>query len=145
MHLGRSTYSVDTLAPGLGATAEEIGWDLITSMRQGRKGRGKPMGILSRRARSRAFQRTRFIVLGVVGLLLIPLAAWAVLDLTGGGSGDINGARFEYFNPDSATGTGRYNSFLRLQADPEESGYNTDGTVEFDTKDDVHTHSVLLS
>src|SRR5512147_2338683 len=32
-----------------------------------------------------------------------------------------------------SSGTGVFNSFVRVQKDPIESGYNTDGTLEFDT------------
>ncbi|HLF19111.1 MAG TPA: PEP-CTERM sorting domain-containing protein [Candidatus Omnitrophota bacterium] len=42
-------------------------------------------------------------------------------------------------------GTGNFDSFLRVQDTPQEEGYNTDGTVEFDTKDDPHTHSIEIS
>ncbi len=44
-----------------------------------------------------------------------------------------------------ASGTGVFDSFVRVQDSPTESGYNTDGTLEFDTKSGTWTHSILLS
>ncbi len=67
------------------------------------------------------------------------------LDLTtAGASGTINGAFFQQV-PDQSTGTGVIDTFVRLQANDLESGYNTDGTLEFDTKSGLFTHSLLLS
>ena len=45
------------------------------------------------------------------------------------------------------TGTGVLQPFVRIQAKPTESGYNTDGVIEFDTKDNPGnwTHSITLS
>ena len=44
-----------------------------------------------------------------------------------------------------SAGTGTFNSFVRVQAAPSEQGYNTDGTLEFDTKSGTWTHSILVS
>jgi hypothetical protein len=58
----------------------------------------------------------------------------------------VNGAIFMPFNPDTATGTGNFDSFLRIQANGTERGYNTDyKTPEFDTKAGTWTHSVLVN
>ncbi|HEV8606392.1 MAG TPA: hypothetical protein VGQ99_13550 [Tepidisphaeraceae bacterium] len=46
------------------------------------------------------------------------------------------------------TGTGVLQPFVRIQAKPTESGYNTDGAIEFDTKDHAGqnwTHSITLA
>ena len=46
------------------------------------------------------------------------------------------------------TGTGVIQPFVRIQAKPTESGYNTDGAIEFDTKDHAGqnwTHAITLS
>src|ERR1044071_506069 len=45
------------------------------------------------------------------------------------------------------TGTGVLQPFVRIQAKPTEKGYNTDGVIEFDTKDQPGnwTHSITLS
>ncbi|MHC2335471.1 beta strand repeat-containing protein [Bradyrhizobium sp. USDA 4454] len=43
------------------------------------------------------------------------------------------------------TGTGVINSFLRVQANGTEQGYNTDGTLEFDSKAGNFTHSLTLA
>jgi len=48
-----------------------------------------------------------------------------------------------------SAGSGVFNAFVRLQGNdkktPNERGYNTDGTREFDTKAGAWTHSILLS
>ncbi len=80
-------------------------------------------------------------------LVAQPVARGApMLDLsTAGSSGWVNGAYFEQIDYGSS-GTGVINPFVRLGTNnPIERGYNTDGDVEFDTKDDPHTHSLLLS
>ena len=79
-------------------------------------------------------------------VLLLPVASVhaAILDLTTEGSwGTINNARFYQFN-EIPTGTGRVNTFLRIQGFGVQQGYNTDGTVEFETKASF-THSIQLS
>lgn len=43
LDMGRSTYSVEVMAPGLGVAAEENRWVLIAPMGQGRK-KGRPYG-----------------------------------------------------------------------------------------------------
>src|SRR5258705_12825115 len=45
------------------------------------------------------------------------------------------------------TGTGVIQPFVRVQAKPTEKGYNTDGAIEFDTKDNPGnwTHSITPS
>jgi hypothetical protein len=59
------------------------------------------------------------------------------------------GATAEYLGDSNTSfgsaGTGTFNSFVRVQASPDEQGYNTDGTLEFDTKAGVWTHSILVS
>lgn len=48
-----------------------------------------------------------------------------------------------------SSGTGVFNSFVRLQGNekktPNQKGYNTDGTLQYDTKGGQWTHSILLS
>jgi hypothetical protein len=44
-----------------------------------------------------------------------------------------------------SAGSGVFNSFVRLAASPTESGYNTDGALEFDTKGGAFTHSIKVS
>jgi hypothetical protein len=59
------------------------------------------------------------------------------------------GATAEYIGDGNQTfgsaGTGTFDSFLRVQGTPTERGYNTDGTLEFDTKTGNFTHSMLVS
>jgi hypothetical protein len=77
-----------------------------------------------------------------------------IVDLTTvGSSGTINDALFYQWDG-TPQGTGVFDPFVRIQYDPPpgsggiEAGYNTDGTIEFQTKDDGGhnwTHSLLLS
>ncbi|MGH2358656.1 MAG: hypothetical protein ACRDGJ_11735, partial [Candidatus Limnocylindria bacterium] len=65
-------------------------------------------------------------------------------------SGTTNdGALITYIGDLDATlgsaGTGIFNSFVRVQASPQEDGYNTDGTLEFDTKAGIWTRAILVS
>jgi hypothetical protein len=46
---------------------------------------------------------------------------------TAGSSGEINDAWFVQFDPDTSTGTGLIESFVRIQHKVTEKGYNTDG------------------
>ena len=59
------------------------------------------------------------------------------------------GARVRYIGDSNETfgssGTGTFNPFVRLQASPEEAGYNTNGTLEFDSKAGNWTHAILIS
>jgi hypothetical protein len=83
----------------------------------------------------------------VITLALAGPSFAGMLDLTTqDASGFINGAFFQQINPQS-TGTGVIDSFVRLQANGTEQGYNTDARpVQFDEKTDAtFTHSLLLS
>jgi hypothetical protein len=60
------------------------------------------------------------------------LAQATVVNLGTSGSGTVNGALFET-NNDHPTGTGVYDPFLTVQANPWEQGYNS-STGNFDTK-----------
>jgi hypothetical protein len=64
---------------------------------------------------------------------------------TSSSSETINDAIFTPFDPDTATGTGNFDSFVRIQGNGTERGYNTDGTVQYDTKSGIWTHSVTLT
>lgn len=67
------------------------------------------------------------------------------LDLSSAGSsGFVNGAFFSR-TAVQGSGTGNIDPFVRIQENGSEKGYNTDGTLEFDTKPSIHTHSLLLS
>jgi hypothetical protein len=68
-----------------------------------------------------------------------------LLDLTVEYEGTINGAIFQRFSPETSTGTGQVEPFVRIQGRGVQEGYNTDGTVEFDTKSNLWTNSLLLS
>lgn len=63
------------------------------------------------------------LILGLLGLLAVPLGA-AVLDLTtAGSSGVINGATFVQI-PGAVAGTGNIESFVRIQNNGIEEGFN---------------------
>jgi hypothetical protein len=67
-----------------------------------------------------------------------------MVDLTTlGSSGSANGALFYQFD-EIPTGTGLIDSFLRIQGMGVQQGYNTDGTVEYDTMASF-THSIQIS
>lgn len=89
--------------------------------------------------------RSIIAVVVLVSICAPRVRAAATVDLTGGAgsSGSANGAYFEWVDENS-TGTGVIDSFLRIQATGTERGYNTDGTLEFDTKES-HTKALLLS
>jgi len=80
-----------------------------------------------------------------VALLAASCARAGIIDLTtAGSSGTANGATFVWTNLDT-TGSGLIDSFVRVQGDGTEAGYNTDGTLEFQTKPGGFTHSLLLA
>ena len=84
----------------------------------------------------------------VSALFLFTSATQAAIlvDLTTtGSSGVINGAIYKQFDP-KPTGTGVLNTFLRVQKQGVEQGYNTDyRPAGLDDKVDLHTRSLLLS
>lgn len=61
----------------------------------------------------------------------------------------VAGAKVRYIGDSNqtfgASGTGTFNPFVRLQASPTERGYNTNGTLEFDTKGGTWTHAIKVS
>jgi hypothetical protein len=81
-------------------------------------------------------------VIGVGGAVLH--AEPTLIDLTDPGSHVINDATWTPIDPHSA-GTGVFEPFLRIQGNGTETGYNTDGTPEFQTKNGIWTHSLMLS
>jgi hypothetical protein len=90
----------------------------------------------------------RLCVCAVTIFMVSQLSGAAMLDLTTlNSTGIINAAIFNQLNSTNSTGSGVFDSFLRIQGanDSSERGYNTDGQIEFDTKGGTFTHSVLLS
>jgi hypothetical protein len=85
-------------------------------------------------------------VLLAAAVLSTPLLAdAAILDLTAGGSGTINGAIFQTTDQ-QPTGTGVIDPFLRLQHNTTEQGYNTSGSpLPFDEKAGIWTHDLRLA
>lgn len=83
----------------------------------------------------------------MIGVATLGAIAHAALDLTGAGaSGTINGGIFQQIDSQS-TGTGVIEPFLRLKANGNEAGYNTDGTLggSFDQLSGAWNYDLLLS
>lgn len=76
---------------------------------------------------------------------MLPGSSWATeLDLTTAlSAGLINGSKFETTNL-QPTGTGVIEPFLRVQMKGTERGYNTAGTLQFDTKSGIWTHPIQV-
>jgi len=77
----------------------------------------------------------------------VPAMGLPTVDLTSyDSSGTINDALFLQFTT-GAAGSGLIDPFVRIQAGSLEvvKGYNTDGTLEFETKAGTHTHALQLS
>ena len=85
-------------------------------------------------------------VMVAAGLIVTStLANATVVDLTGDNhKGRINHAEFDWTS-EQPTGTGAIQSFLRVQADPAEEGYNTSGGTPFDDKSGPWTHDIRVS
>ena len=85
-----------------------------------------------------------------IGLMFASAAAKAeVVDLANGNTGTITGvpggtARFD-FMIQQPTGTGIIQPFLRVQAFPQEEGYNTSGGTPFDDKAGPWTHDITMA
>lgn len=59
-----------------------------------------------------------------------------------------SGGSVEYIGSSAnnqASGTGIFDPFVRLQGSPTESGYNTDGTLQFDSKAGTWTHAIKVN
>ena len=118
------------------------------------------MGGFFRRGRHTRHRRGRTALVIGACIALLSTAAIAFAD---GGTLDVqvpdktgyandttdDGAIVEYIGDDNtsfgASGTGTFESFVRVQESPVESGYNTDGTLEFNTKSGTWTHSIKVS
>ena len=92
--------------------------------------------------------KSQFTICFVFCFALATVAFADLVDLAVDTSGTvtalIGGATtFERFNNPS-TGTGVFESFVKIQGDGIEKGYNTDGNPEFDTKGGKWTHSIKL-
>jgi hypothetical protein len=84
-------------------------------------------------------------VFSAYALLSAIPAYGTLLDLTVEYEGTINGAILQRFSPETSTGTGQVEPFVRIQGKGVQEGYNTDGTAEFETKSSLWTNSLLLS
>lgn len=82
----------------------------------------------------------------MIGIATAGTPTFGYLDLTtAGASVDYYGADFAQGQTVPA-GTGVFDSFLRIQAQGVEQGYNTSGDpVPFDDKKDPHTHNLQLN
>ncbi len=87
----------------------------------------------------------RAAIVSAIFLVAPSAHAAIVVDLTTAGSrGTINGAIFQQFSP-QPTGTGVLNTFLRIQGDTAEEGYNTDFGISQFVQTTDPTRSLLLS
>ena len=100
--------------------------------------------------RSRAM-KTFLGILGGVALSVVPASVYAntILDLTTAGATEdgtaaVGGTFIVQQVPDQSTGTGVIDSFVRIQNNVNESGYNTDLAPQLDTKAGTFTHSITL-
>ena len=122
---------------------------------------GRPPGLIPQGGSA----RTRFaVVLGAIALLLSGIGAtFAVLPLEDSEDCSIEvantsgyricttsaNATVEFIGDANITfgsaGSGVFSSFVRVQANGTERGYNTDGVLEFDTKAGNFTKAILVS
>lgn len=88
---------------------------------------------------------TKLAALLALTLMAVSPALATTVDLVNpGDQGVINGALFYRSDP-NPTGTGNIQSFLRIQHNETEQGYNTDGSpFQFDEKAGNFTHSIKL-
>lgn len=88
----------------------------------------------------------KYLTLSALSIAFLAGSANAnMVDLTtAGSSGAINGAQFFQYTADLPTGTGVFGPFLRVQKNEIESGYNTNGALQFDTKSGPWTHAIKL-
>ncbi len=88
--------------------------------------------------------KSLLLVTALIVLLVSPASA-ASVNLTGyGSSGEINDAIFFQYSSVFSSGTGVFDTFLRVQHKGTEKGYNTDGPLEYDTKCGIHTRALML-
>ncbi|SCZ76393.1 prealbumin-like fold domain-containing protein [Acidaminobacter hydrogenoformans] len=98
--------------------------------------------------RSSRFLAISLSLMLVFQAFVIAPISWAAdfdITLDGSQSATVNNAIFKQSPSDSSTGTGIFTPFVRVQGNGTESGYNTDGTTEFDTKTGKWTHAIKLS
>ena len=55
------------------------------------------------------------------------------------------GSGVKYEATTVGSGTGNYDSFVRIQANDDETGYNTDASNQLDNKDGIWTHSLAIN
>jgi hypothetical protein len=119
-------------------TAHRSGSALAAPRRRRRRG---SMGL----AAGTLFALVAATVYGVVTTVNIEVAGRTGYDA---GKTDEGGI-VEYIGDQHTTfgssGSGIFDAFVRVQADDNESGYNTDGDLEFDTKGGNFTHSIKVS
>lgn len=91
--------------------------------------------------------KTKFALIATAAISAAVASTFAgatTVDLTtAGSSGAINGAQFFQYSADLPTGTGNFGTFLTIQQNGTEAGYNTDGTLEFNTQVN-HTSAIQL-
>ena len=84
------------------------------------------------------------VVQGVARDVTLAIPAGLVVDQVNGstvGDWEASGGLLRF----GSSGTGTFNSFVRVQGTPTEQGYNTNGTLQFDTKTGNWTKAILVS
>lgn len=92
------------------------------------------------------FTKAKLAVCLAAAALTLPAAT--IFDVSTNGTSASIGSMLFYTAGIAPTGTGNIQSFLRVQANgnaPIESGFNTDGTLQFDSKAGNFTRSLKLS
>jgi len=86
------------------------------------------------------------LLIAAASLFGAPGARATVVDLINGDSGVLNGGAIADWTDFKATGSGDVQSFLRVQADGTEQGYNTSGSpLPFDDKAGAFTHDITFA
>lgn len=91
--------------------------------------------------------KRHFLSFAAIAALCVPAVASATtLDVSGAGaSGSINTLVVDHVDLATSSGTGTFDPFVRIQGNNSEQGFNTSGTVRFDTKSGTWTTDLLLS
>ena len=100
------------------------------------------MQTINRRRKHLGLAALLVLLISLVGISAVAIAATTHDLTTAGSSVAIDGMIFLQFDPDDSAGTGVFDTFLSIQNSPNEKGYNTDGSFEFDEKS--QTKAILL-
>lgn len=126
----------------------------VEEVRSGRTARRRrPIADPPRRRRRGSLALVAGTLLALAAATVYGVVSTANVEVTGrtGYAADKTdeGGIVEYIGDQHTTfgssGSGIFDAFVRIQADDNERGYNTDGDLEFDTKGGNFTHSIKVS